>query len=92
MPKSYKYKNMAELAAAFKSGELDAKLYTLQMDNDGSHLKYTGPLPDGVEDGSAAGDAWQEEQDDKVGELFHGQGYADIVDACNAAGIPAEWV
>lgn len=89
MAEKCKYKDMAALAAAFKSGELDKDHWRLQMDNDGSHLGYVGPLPEGLDEDSPAADEWREK---KEAGLFRGQGYADIVDACNAAGIPTEWV
>ena len=86
-----KYKNLIELAEAFRSGELNKEHYTLILDNDSSHLQYTGPLPDGVEEGSEAADAWGDEQYQKCRTLFSGNGYSDIDDACTAAGIPCEW-
>lgn len=85
-----KYKDIQALAAAFRSGELDPKLYTLLMDNDYSSLEYTGPVPEGLSD--AAAGAWRDAQTEKAEGLFEGKGYLDAVDACNAAGIPTEWV
>lgn len=72
-----KYKNMAELAEAFRSGDLDRSKYVLMMDNDCSYLVYTGE---------------DVEADERPEALYEGDGYGDIVDACNAAGIPTEWV
>lgn len=86
-----KYANLVELAAAFRSGELNKEHYKLVLDNDGSWLQYTGPLPDGVEENSEAADVWRDERCDECRAWFSGNGYADLGDACNAAGIPNEW-
>ncbi len=79
MPKQYKYKTYAELAAAFASGELDKEKYILVMDNDSCRLSYRG-------DDMDENEAYQHTE-----LLFRGGGYGDIVDVCIAAGIPAEW-
>lgn len=86
-----KYKNLQDLAAAFASGELDKTKYTLVLDNDDSFLSYRGSLPDGVDEGSDAAEAWRDQKNDEAMELFRGKGYDDLQDACIAAGIPAEW-
>jgi hypothetical protein len=84
-----KYKNMMELAEAFRTGELSKEHYTLVLDNDSSSLRYTGPNPNEEE----TDEYWmfQDRKNDEAGELFDGNGYADLKDACEAAGIPAEW-
>jgi hypothetical protein len=42
-------------------------------------------------EGSAEADAWSAQHYDEVDSWFSGRGYADLLDACLAAGIPAEW-
>lgn len=74
-----KYKSYKELAAAFKSGELDPKKYVLVMDNDCCSLDYRG-------DDMNEDEAYKHAQS-----LFQGNGYSDIAEVCIAAGIPAEW-
>lgn len=86
-----KYANLVELAAAFRSGELNKEHYTLVLDNDSSCLRYTGPLPDGVSIESGAADAWRDEKRDECRAWFRGNGYSDLSDACDAAGIPNDW-
>lgn len=86
-----KYKNMQELANAFASGELSKENYTLILDNDSSSLRYTGPLPDNMDEDSEEADVWRDKKNDEADKLFLGNGYSDLQDACEAAGIPAEW-
>lgn len=86
-----KYKNLTELAAAFRSGDLNRAHYTLVLDNDGSWLRYIGPLPDGVARDSEAADVWLDAKHDECRAWFRGNGYSDLSDACDAAGIPNEW-
>jgi hypothetical protein len=86
-----KYKDLQQVAAAFASGELDRSKYVLILDNDCSYLTYCGPLPDGMIEGSAEADAWSAQHHAEVDGWFSGRGYADLLDACLAAGIPAEW-
>lgn len=73
-----KYNNYKELADAFRTGELDREKYILQMDNDCCHLAYTGD------------DMNEDEAYDHCRGLFAGNGYGDVVDICNLAGIPCE--
>lgn len=86
-----KYESLIQLADAFRSGELNKEHYTLILDNDRSWLDYTGPLPDGVDAESEAAEVWQDEMSAKARKLFRGNGYSDLADACEAAGIPCEW-
>jgi hypothetical protein len=86
-----KYKNLQQLAAAFASGELDKTKYKLILDNDCSFLNYIGPLPDGMVTESDEAYTWLDEQHEAARELFEGNGYRDLLDACLAAGIPADW-
>ena len=74
-----KYKTYTELAEAFSSGELDKKKYVLVMDNDYCSLNYRGDDMD------------ENEAYDHCQTLFRGGGYGDIIEVCEAAGIPAEW-
>jgi len=83
-----KYENMVELAEAFKKGELEG--YTLMLDTDNSFLWYSGPVPDGLNEDEA--ESFCDRKTDEASDWFHGNGYADVGDACKAAGIPAEWV
>lgn len=78
--KKPKYKNLSELAAAFKAGKL--KNYKLILDNDDSRLVY---------DGSLKGDDNNDEKNDECANWYRGNGYADLQEACEAAGIPCEW-
>jgi hypothetical protein len=86
-----KYKNLQQLAAAFASGELDKTKYKLILDNDCSFLNYVGPLPAGMNPDTEEADIWRDEQHEKAHKLFEGNGYRDLLDACLAAGIPADW-
>ncbi len=86
-----KYKDLKALAAAFVSGELDKENYVLVLDNDDSFLSYRGPLPKGVKKDSEAADRWMDEKNDEARAWFRGNGYADLSQACDAAGIPNEW-
>lgn len=81
-----KYPTIGDLLAAFQSGELDKNLWTLVMDNDGSRLKYVGPVPSGIDCFRYVG-----EMNDTASLWFRGGGYDDIVDLCNAVGIPCVW-
>lgn len=78
-----KYKSYTELAAAFKSGELDSTKYYLMLDNDSTGLcrLYDDSLS-------------YEENDrlnEEAGEWFSGDGYQDIEAMADALGIPNEW-
>lgn len=86
-----KYKDLKALAQAFASGELDRKLYTLQMDSDVSFLAYTGPAPAGLDFGTPEYNDWRRAKEAATLALFRGMGTAGMVDACNAAGIPTDW-
>lgn len=75
-----KYADYQQLADAFKSGELSREDYILRMDNDNCNLRYIG---DQMDEDEAYGHCQS---------LFRGEGYGDIVEVCNVAGIPCEWV
>jgi len=87
-----KYKNLREVAAAFVTGELDRAHYQLVMEKTSSHLIYRGPLPFGIENGTREASTWRDQKRDEIRTWFKGNGLLDIVDACNAAGIPADWL
>ena len=81
-----KYKSITALLAAFRSGEIDKGKWQLSMDNDCSSLQYIGPVPPGVDEFEFSDQKYNEGR-----ALFRGGGYMDIVELCNAAGIPCEW-
>jgi hypothetical protein len=83
-----KYRNLIELAEAFKKGELTG--FVLMLDNDDSFLRYIGPVPQGVSDVEA--ETFRDRKTDEADNIFRGHGYSDLEDACKAAGIPSEWV
>lgn len=84
--KARRYESIAELAKAFKEGELNN--YKLVLDNDCSFLTYVGPMN---EDWEAPDGRHVDEVNDEAREWFEGKGYADLPDALKAAGIPNGW-
>lgn len=75
-----KYNTYAELAEAFKSGELSNN-YTLMVDNDYCWLRYYNQsLPDYENDHLT----------DKARELFRGNGEKDFLEAIRSLDINAE--
>jgi hypothetical protein len=89
MSKKLHFKNLKELAKGFADGRLAG--YKLILDNDGSWLSYEGPLPDGMKRNTEAADVWLDAKNDEGREWYSGNGYSDLADACEAAGIPCEW-
>ena len=75
---SGKYKTYKELADAFKSGELDSKLYFLWVDNDAANLYYKGDEMD------------EDEAYDHCHSLFSDDRPIDVVEILRLAGIPSE--
>lgn len=78
-----KYKNYAELAAAFKSGELD-KHHFIELDKGGmqADLRYWNP---------ALSEELNEKRNQEVKKLFKPK-YADHIDDLYVAlGIPMQW-
>lgn len=77
-----KYKNYAELFAAYDSGELDKEKFVIMIDNDNIDLWYFGDDMD------------EEEAYEYCKTLFRGDGvYAsEIIDILKAAGYPAAGV
>ncbi len=83
-----KYKNIQELADAFKAGEL--KDWILMVDNDNTYLDWRGGCP--YADGS---DEARDFEDDKCGEgglLWDSPDVYILGQALAAAGIPNEGV
>ena len=73
-------------------GKLIKKSWTVIMDNDGGYWQYNGKLPKNDmsdEDGEAWIEAEMRKMEDKYGSP---NGYHDVVDILNAAGVPADWV
>lgn len=84
-----KYKNLIELAAAYRSGEIKSEEWVLVLDNDSSYLRWNGANPFGRN--TRAAEDFESAKYDEGEKLFRGKGYSDLEDACKAAGIPAEW-
>jgi len=81
---SRKYKTLKEPAQAFAEGEL--KGYYLMVDNDCAFLRYNGAIADGEDESS-----FRDEKNDEARQWYEGRGYADLVNALEAAGIPSRW-
>ena len=82
-----KYKNIKELAEAFKSGEL--KDWILMVDNDSTHLRWTGDSPAFDTD---EGDDFECEKYDEGKRLWASPDIYILGQALEAAGIPNEGV
>ncbi len=88
---SAKYKNITELATAFKAGEL--KGWVLSLDNDNTSLSWRGDWPSGVEPGSDEGADFEEKKYDEGHELYDGSDDTYILpEVLLLAGIPNEEV
>ncbi|KKM05491.1 hypothetical protein LCGC14_1753510 [marine sediment metagenome] len=85
-----KYKNIRELANAFKSGELSG--WVLMVDNDKTHLRWIGPKPDGIEADTDAGDEFEYKKSDEGYLLWNSPDVYILDQALAAAGIPNEGV
>jgi len=82
-----KYRNIKELADAFKAGELDG--WILMVDNDNTYLRWIGDGPPADTD---EGDAFEYDKDEE-GERLWGSPTVYILDqALTEAGIPNEGV
>ena len=82
-----KYNDLTELAAAFKSGELDKNEWMLVIDNDSDWLQWLGEIP--FEDP----DDIESKMYKKAHELYSGgdgSTSSGMIGACRAAGIPTE--
>jgi len=69
-----KYATLAELRAAYESGELDGKESPLVLDNDSSHVYVRGEDESGVDDVC----------------VYRGEGYEIREEALDLLGIPWE--
>lgn len=85
-----KYKNIRELAKAFKSGELQG--WVLMVDNDSTHLRWRGKRPEHIKDGTDEADDFEENIYDKGKELWDSPDVYILDQALEAAGIPNEGV
>ncbi len=83
-----KYKNIQELANAFKAGEL--KDWVLMVDNDSTHLSWRGgnPFPQDTD----AADKFEEQKYDESRLLWDSPDVYILDQALTAAGIPNERV
>ena len=75
-----KYKNLTELSAAFKSGELD-ETYMIIMDKGGNSLRLHQNGPEETED----------ERYEHCEKLFNRAFGCPLQELMKLAGIPAEW-
>lgn len=80
-----KYANIQELADAFKAGELID--WVLMVDNDSTHLSYTGTCPSGVDS-----EEFEEQKYDEGKTLWNSPKVYILDQALTAAGIPNEGV
>ncbi len=85
-----KYKNIKELADAFKSGEL--KDWILMVDNDSTYLQFRGKYPEGVENDTDAGDIFEDAKYEEGKELWDSPDVYILDQALEVAGIPNEGV
>ena len=82
-----KYKNLKELAIAFKSDEL--KGWILMLDNDSTHLSWHGGLPSGIESDTDEADEFYDQKYDEGQKLYDGSKDIYILDqALDIAGVP----
>ncbi len=82
-----KYKNLKELAKAFKLGKLEG--WVLMLDNDSTHLNWQGGFPKGVEPDSDKGADFEDQKYDEGQQLYDGSNDTYILDqALDIAGIP----
>ncbi len=83
-----KYKNIQELANAFKAGEL--KDWVLMVDNDSTHLGWRGGWP--YEPGSVEAENFEDEKHTEGKQLWGSPDVFILDQALSAAGIPNEGV
>ena len=85
-----KYKNIRELAEAFKSGELQS--WVLMVDNDSTHLRWTGGgAPNHIKEPNKHSE-WEEQKDSEATLLWDSPDVFILDQALSAAGIPNEGV
>ena len=75
--------NYKKVIEDFNSGEIDKDRFQLVMDNDGGYWSYIHP---GIDDYNATD--LEEMMEEKYGSP---EGYRDIVDVLNAAGVNCDW-
>lgn len=83
-----KYKNIKELAEGFKSGELED--WVLMVDNDSTHLRWTGggaPIKEPDKHFE-----WEGQKEDEANALWDSPDMYILDQALSAAGIPNEGV
>ena len=85
-----KYKNIRELAEAFKSGEL--KDWVLMVDNDSTHLRWTGGRPENIKDDTDEAEDFEEQKYEESKKLWDSPDIYILDQALAAAGIPNEGV
>jgi len=85
-----KYKNIRELAKAFKSGELQD--WVLMVDNDSTYLGWRGKRPEHIKDGTDEADEFEDQKYNESGELWDSPDVYILDQALEAAGIPNEGV
>ena len=83
-----KYKNIQELADAFKAGEL--KDWVLSVDNDNTSLSWRGVNPHPQD--TDASEEFEEEKYDEAQKLWDSPDVYILDQALSAAGIPNEGV
>ena len=83
-----KYKNIQELANAFKSGQLEG--WILMVDNDSTHLQWVGKIPDGIGPDTEESEAFEEARYDEGKALWSSPDVYILDQALSAAGIPNE--
>ncbi len=84
-----KYKNIAELAEGFKSGEL--KDWVLMVDNDNTYLRWIGKCPD-YKTQPEEYDEFIEKKEAEEATLWDSPDVYILDQALSAAGIPNEGV
>lgn len=85
-----KYKNIGELAEAFKSGELQG--WVLMVDNDSTHLSWRGNRPEHIKDDTDESEDFEEQKYDEGKRLWDSPDVYILGQALEAAGIPNEGV
>ncbi len=85
-----KYKNIRELAEAFKSGELQG--WVLMVDNDSTYLRWNGGgAPDHIKELDKHSE-WEEQKEEEALALWDSPDVYILDQALAAAGIPNEGV
>lgn len=85
-----KYKNIKELAEAFKSGKLQN--WVLMVDNDNTYLRWIGGVPEQIKVDTDEYDEFFDQKNDEARELWDSPTVYILDQALEAAGIPNEGV